>query len=187
MGYTVEQTIVQTTAPQSVVTKPQYLQGRPQLPDSVLMVVKDMPNFKGGADSMYAFLGRNITYPAAAKKLGIAGRIWMSFVVTKTGAIHNVKILRASGTVPIKINRDGNTVDKRVQWSDGGDPSITISEDDAPYVVSDKAPILAAIPLLAQEATRVVASMPKWEPGTLKGQPVNVQYQIPIKFAMSKK
>ncbi|PID88933.1 MAG: hypothetical protein CSB02_00140 [Bacteroidia bacterium] len=111
----------------------------------------------------------------------------MSFVVTKTGAIHNVKILRASGTVPIKINRDGNTVDKRVPWSDGGDPSISISEDDAPYVVSDTAPILAAIPLLAQEATRVVASMPKWKPGTLKGQPVNVQYQIPIKFALSKK
>ncbi len=186
-GNTVEQTIIQTTAPQSVVTKQEYVQNPGQLPDSVFMVVKNMPNFKGGADSMYAFLRRNLKYPSAAKDLGIAGRIWMRFVVTKTGAIHNVTILRASGTVPVKINRDGNTVDKEVQWSDGGDPSITISEDDALYVVSDKAPILAAIPLLSQEATRVVASMPKWEPGTLKGQPVNVQYHIPIKFVLPKK
>ncbi len=186
-GNTVEQTIMQTTAPQSVVTKQEYVQNPGQLPDSVFMVVKDMPSFKGGADSMYAFLGRNLKYPSAAKDLGITGRIWMSFVVTKTGAIHNVKILQATGKVPIKIKRNGHVVTESVRWSDGGNPSITISEDDAPYVVSDKAPILAAIPLLSQEATRVVASMPKWEPGTFKGQPVNVQYQIPVKFALSKK
>lgn len=33
-----------------------------------------------------------------------------------------------------------------------------------------------------QEAMRVVKMMPKWEPGTLKGEPQRVQCNLPIKF-----
>ena len=36
-----------------------------------------------------------------------------------------------------------------------------------------------------QEAVRVVKLMPKWIPGEDKGKPVNVQYNLPIKFALN--
>ena len=36
--------------------------------------------------------------------------------------------------------------------------------------------------LLDNEAVRVVSSMPKWNPGTQGGKPVNVQYTIPVQF-----
>ena len=39
--------------------------------------------------------------------------------------------------------------------------------------------------LLDNEAVRVVSSMPKWNPGTQGGKPVNVQYTIPVQFNLS--
>jgi hypothetical protein len=33
---------------------------------------------------------------------------------------------------------------------------------------------------------RVVKEMPKWKPGKQDGKPVNVQYNLPIKFTLSK-
>lgn len=40
--------------------------------------------------------------------------------------------------------------------------------------------------ILDQEAIRVVKSMPKWEPGTIKGKPVNVKFNVPIQFRLKK-
>ena len=37
-------------------------------------------------------------------------------------------------------------------------------------------------PSLDREAVRVVKAMPKWVPGTQKGKPVSVRYQLPIRF-----
>ncbi len=39
-------------------------------------------------------------------------------------------------------------------------------------------------PLLDAEALRVISSMPDWVPGKQGGKDVNVQYTIPIKFAL---
>ena len=38
-----------------------------------------------------------------------------------------------------------------------------------------------------QEALRVVKSMPKWKPGTQQGNPVRVQFNLPISFELTKK
>ncbi len=37
---------------------------------------------------------------------------------------------------------------------------------------------------LDNEALRVLKTMPKWEPGTQRGKPVRVQYNLPIKFKL---
>jgi len=37
---------------------------------------------------------------------------------------------------------------------------------------------------LDKEAVRVIKSLPKWEPGTQKGKPVNVAYTVPINFVL---
>ena len=37
-------------------------------------------------------------------------------------------------------------------------------------------------PRLDKEATRVVESLPKFEPGQQRGKSVSVQYTIPVKF-----
>ena len=55
------------------------------------------PSFPGGTDSLYAFLARNIKYPADANEKGIEGRVYVSFIVETDGTFSNVKILRDIG------------------------------------------------------------------------------------------
>ena len=38
-----------------------------------------------------------------------------------------------------------------------------------------------------EEAIRVVKSMPKWKPGTQNGQPVRVQFNLPVSFQLQAK
>ena len=35
-----------------------------------------------------------------------------------------------------------------------------------------------------EEAVRVVQSMPKWKPGTQRGKPVRVQFNLPVRFVL---
>jgi protein TonB len=42
----------------------------------------------------------------------------------------------------------------------------------------------SADPLLDEEAVRVVRSLPKWTPGKINGNPVNVWFIVPIKFKL---
>ena len=39
-------------------------------------------------------------------------------------------------------------------------------------------------PMLDKEALRVVNSMPNWTPGSQRGKPVNVSFQVPINFVL---
>ena len=109
-----------------------------EVDDAVFVVVEKSPEFPGGNDSLYAFIGRNIKYPEAAKKNKIEGRVFVTFVVEKDGQVSSAKILRDIG---------------------GG---------------------------CGEEALRVVNSMPKWKPGTQRGNPVRVQFNLPIMFQLQK-
>lgn len=42
-------------------------------------------------------------------------------------------------------------------------------------------------PSLDNEALRIIRNMPKWEPGTQKGNPVNVRFTVPITFKLDDK
>jgi periplasmic protein TonB len=58
------------------------------------------------------------------------------------------------------------------------------------FVVSDKGEITnikvkkGVNPLLDEEAVRVVKSMPRWNPGTFNGKPVNSVFSLPITFRL---
>ncbi|NVO20649.1 MAG: energy transducer TonB [Bacteroidetes bacterium] len=60
-------------------------------------VVEQMPEFPGGEQSMMKFLRENIKYPQMARESGIAGSVYVTFVVNKSGQISDVRILRGIG------------------------------------------------------------------------------------------
>jgi protein TonB len=60
-------------------------------------VVEQMPEFAGGEQNMMKFLRENIKYPQMARESGIAGSVYVTFVVNKNGQISDVKILRGIG------------------------------------------------------------------------------------------
>lgn len=55
------------------------------------------PEFPGGMDSLYAYLCRNVSYPAEARDSNIIGKVYVSFVVDRDGSVKNVRILRDIG------------------------------------------------------------------------------------------
>ncbi len=65
--------------------------------DSVYTVVEVMPEFPGGNEALFAYISKNIKYPEKAKKEKIQGRVFVSFVVEKSGNVSNASILRGIG------------------------------------------------------------------------------------------
>lgn len=62
-----------------------------------LLVVEQNPEFQGGYDAMLKFLHDKLQYPSSAQETGIKGTVFVQFVVSKSGNISNVKILRGIG------------------------------------------------------------------------------------------
>lgn len=60
-------------------------------------VVEQMPEYPGGEQIMRKFLRDNIRYPMMARESGINGTVYVTFVVSVTGQISDVKLLRGIG------------------------------------------------------------------------------------------
>jgi protein TonB len=65
--------------------------------DEVFTVVEDQPEFPGGMEAFYKFVGEELKYPSQARRLGIEGRVFVQFVVDKTGEVTNVTLVRGIG------------------------------------------------------------------------------------------
>jgi periplasmic protein TonB len=66
--------------------------------NEIFTVVEQNPEYPGGYDAMMNFIRANMVYPPAARRLGVEGTVYVSFVVHKTGTIDDVKILRGIST-----------------------------------------------------------------------------------------
>lgn len=65
--------------------------------DEVFTVVENQPEFPGGLEAFYEFVGNEIKYPSAARRLGIEGKVFVQFVVDKTGDVTNIEVVRGIG------------------------------------------------------------------------------------------
>jgi thiol-disulfide isomerase/thioredoxin len=119
------------------------------------------PQFKGGDVALKAYLSRNIRYPRNASNYGLEGQTVVSFVVEADGSITNVKIKSNHITVANKLPY------KKLH----GDEQKRVSEE--------------VLGQFADEAVRVISSMPAWQPGKRYGVPVRVEYELPINFKMT--
>ena len=107
-----------------------------EVKEEVFKAVEQMPQFPGGDQELAKFLRNNIQYPAMAQENNIQGRVIVQFVVTKTGAIGEIKVVKG-------VDRD-----------------------------------------LDNEAKRLVRKLPKFVPGRMNGQPVNVWFTLPVNFKL---
>lgn len=56
---------------------------------------KYSPEYPGGMEGLMKFLSENIKYPKSAERNGVQGIVVLQFIVEKTGAISNVKVLKS--------------------------------------------------------------------------------------------
>ncbi len=62
--------------------------------DQIFTVVEQQASFPGGDAEMYNFIRKSVVYPQVEKEANITGTCYVTFVVEKSGAITDVKILR---------------------------------------------------------------------------------------------
>jgi TonB family protein len=65
--------------------------------EPVFTAVEKMPSYPGGEDARIAFMVQNLKYPEQAKKNGVQGKVFVTYVVETDGSITNVKVLRGIG------------------------------------------------------------------------------------------
>ncbi|MDB4582546.1 energy transducer TonB [Draconibacterium sp.] len=83
----------------------------------VYRTVDEMPVYPGGNDALRNFIAQNVTYPEKAKKEGIRGKVFVSFVINKKGEVSNAKIER--GVSP-ELDKEALRVIKSLpKWTPG--------------------------------------------------------------------
>ncbi len=63
--------------------------------EEIFRAVEQMPMFPGGDAALMKYLSSHIQYPTMAMENNIQGRVIVQFVVTKTGKIGEVKVVRS--------------------------------------------------------------------------------------------
>ena len=64
--------------------------------NTVFMVVEKMPEFPGGEVAVREYIAKSIKYPEDAKKAGIQGKVYVTFVVDKTGKVVDSRLARSA-------------------------------------------------------------------------------------------
>jgi periplasmic protein TonB len=81
------------------VTPDIVLEGPPVVePADVLLDFSEvMPQPVGGMESWNSYLSKNMKYPTQARRMGVEGTVYVSFVVNKYGNIEDVEVIRGIG------------------------------------------------------------------------------------------
>ena len=58
-------------------------------------VMEQMPQYPGGESELLNFVGKNLRYPESAVKYKIQGKVIVRFVVTETGEVDKIEVIRS--------------------------------------------------------------------------------------------
>src|ERR1035437_8043532 len=78
----------ETEQPKTTITHPISSNG-------IYDVVEKMPQYPGGDQALMEFLSKHIEYPTVAQNNRIQGKVILGFVVSKTGKLEDLQILRS--------------------------------------------------------------------------------------------
>lgn len=67
--------------------------------EQLYVMVKNMPEFPGGARGLRDWIKSNVKYPEIARRNKVTGRVYVGFVIDKEGKVGKVKILRSINSV----------------------------------------------------------------------------------------
>jgi len=89
-GQTVDRYKLTTDTPQDVVEVDEEEISNGQ----VYTIVEDMPQYPGGNAALNKYISDNLIIPASAKENGIAGTVYVSYVVMADGNVNETKVVR---------------------------------------------------------------------------------------------
>ncbi len=103
------------------VTKPEPLTppqptdlSQPRTPSDATNIVEQLPEFPGGMQALYKYLGQNIRYPKEAKEKNIQGDVFVRMVISENGQVGDVTV--AKSTAP-ELNSEATRIVKEMpRW-----------------------------------------------------------------------
>ncbi|MDH4474547.1 MAG: TonB family protein [Fluviicola sp.] len=87
--------------------------------DKVHTFVEESAEFPGGPAALKKFLSENINYPQSAIELGLEGKCYLQFVVSKQGSISNVEVKRGVTDCPECDKEAERVVRSMPKWKPG--------------------------------------------------------------------
>lgn len=91
----------------------------PYYEDEILSYAEVMPEFPGGMKEMLKFINQNLVYPQEFIETDFSGRIFVQFVVTKTGEIEKVSIAKGIDSISSLNQAAIQLVKQMPKWSPG--------------------------------------------------------------------
>jgi len=85
--------------------------------EEVFFVVEDMPKFPGGDLALKRWIANHVKYPAVARENDIQGKVFVRFVVTSSGKVDKVQIVR--GVDPLLDAESIRVVKALPRWKPG--------------------------------------------------------------------
>ena len=85
--------------------------------DVIFSIVENEPEYPGGDEALYKFIGKNIVYPKSAREKGIQGTVIVEFVIEKDGKLSNIKVVRSAD--PALDAEAVRVISKMPKWKPG--------------------------------------------------------------------
>lgn len=93
--------------------------------DKPVYAVEKMPQFPGGEQEMLMFIKNNLRYPSSDAQKGTEGRVTIRFIVTKTGKVTDVTVIRSLS--PGCDAEAVRVINKMPNWKPGTQKGIPVS------------------------------------------------------------
>lgn len=87
--------------------------------DSIYTTAEVMPEFIGGQNALMRYLQQNVKYPTHAKETGQQGTVYVEYVITKTGEVANVKVIKSVEGAPDLDAESVRVVNEMPTWKPG--------------------------------------------------------------------
>ncbi|MBL6446254.1 TonB family protein [Fulvivirga sp. 29W222] len=65
--------------------------------ETTFTIVEEMPAPEGGLEALYKFINKRLKYPVQARRMGIEGTVYMSFIVDEKGNMVDIQIAKGIG------------------------------------------------------------------------------------------
>lgn len=85
--------------------------------ETIQDITEISPEFPGGMEKYKEYILTNLKYPQEALELGIEGKVYVKFVVTKDGSITNVEVVK--GINPLMDKEAKRLIQNMPKWSPG--------------------------------------------------------------------
>jgi protein TonB len=95
--------------------------------EETFVIVEQMPEFPGGQAALMKYLSSNIKYPDECRKMGIEGKVYVKFVVDKTGSITDTKLLRGVPDGKLLENEAIRVIKTMPKWKPGNQSGKPVS------------------------------------------------------------